>query len=102
MAHPYSQLMLNAVLYLDFDKNWIYRRNITKTTLFVIHTLLLPLWSIFYLVTPDNKLSQKLATPLAKFISHTGSFCWFLFILILSSVQDRLGISLLEISWIGK
>ncbi|PFX26520.1 Short transient receptor potential channel 6 [Stylophora pistillata] len=47
-----------------------------------------------------NKNERKLATPLAKFIRHTGSFCWFLFILVLSSVQDRLGISLLEISWI--
>lgn len=93
--------MLNAVLYQDFDEHWSYRRTITKVAFVVLYTILLPLWSIVYLITPHTKLSQKLATPLAKFLSHTCSFCWFLVILVLSAVQDKLGISLLQISWIG-
>ena len=93
--------MLNAVLYQDFDERWIYRRTITKVAFVLLYMIFLPLWSVVYLLTPHNKLSQKLATPLAKFLSHTCSFCWFLIILILSSVQDTLGISLLQVSWIG-
>jgi len=100
VAHPYSQLMLNAVLYQDFDERWIYRRTITKVAFVLLYMIFLPLWSVVYLLTPHNKLSQKLATPLAKFLSHTCSFCWFLVILVLSSVQDTLGISLLQVSWI--
>ena len=93
--------MLNAVLYQDFDEYWIYRRTITKVAFVLLYMIFLPLWSVVYLLTPHNKLSQKLATPLAKFLSHTCSFCWFLIILVLSSVQDTLGISLLQVSWIG-
>ena len=101
VAHPYSQLMLNAVLYQDFDKRWNQRRAITRLLFVLLYTILFPLWSFVYLITPHNKLSLKLATPLAKFLSHTVSFIWFLVILVLSSVQDTLGISLLTISWIG-
>lgn len=93
--------MLNAVLYQDFDERWIYRRTITKVVFVLLYMIFLPLWSVVYLLTPHNKLSQKLATPLAKFLSHTCSFCWFLIILVLSSIQDTFGISLLQVSWIG-
>jgi len=102
VAHPYCQLMLNAVLYQDFDQKWSRRRAITKLVFFLLYTIFFPLWSIVYLLTPHNKLFQEFATPLAKFLGHTGSFCWFLLILILSLVQDTLGISLLTIWWIGK
>lgn len=101
VAHPYSQLMLNDVLYQDFDKRWSHRRTVTKLLFVLLYTIFLPLWSFVYLITPHNKLSQKLATPLAKFLSHTCSFIWFLLILMLSSIQDSLGISILVISWIG-
>lgn len=94
--------MLNSVLYNQFDEKWQDRRFVVKIFFVLLYALLMPFWAIAYLVTSENILHRKLTTPLAKFISHMISFFWFLSILILSSVQDRLGVSLDEISPIGK
>ena len=100
MAHPYSQLLLNSVLYQD-HKHWENYNAVIKALFGFLFALLLPVWVFVYLLFPNCSLGRLLATPLMKFVSHTGSFCWFLFLLVLSSVRDKLT-SKLEITTLGK
>ena len=102
MAHPYSQLMLNSVLYNEFDRKWQDRRFIIKTLFFLVYTILMPFWCIAYLVTGENILHRKLGTPLAKFMNHMASFLWFEVLLVLSSIQDEMGMTLTQVSPIGR
>ncbi|XP_032221589.1 short transient receptor potential channel 3 [Nematostella vectensis] len=87
VAHPYCQMMLNSVIYGDFH-TW-EKMGVTLKILFaLLFTIFIPVWAIVYFFTPTSCLSQKLATPILKFIMHTGAFGLFLLLLILSSVED--------------
>ncbi|EDO48346.1 predicted protein, partial [Nematostella vectensis] len=86
VAHPYCQMMLNSVIYGDFH-TW-EKMGVTLKILFaLLFTIFIPVWAIVYFFTPTSCLSQKLATPILKFIMHTGAFGLFLLLLILSSIQ---------------
>ncbi|XP_031558505.1 transient-receptor-potential-like protein [Actinia tenebrosa] len=97
VAHPYSQLMLNSVLYKGLY-SWQYRSFITKYLFLSLFFLFFPVWSLFYLMTPHNSLSSMLATPLAKFCANMISFMWFLGLLTYSSMEDKFGGNTMEIS----
>ncbi|XP_044175029.1 short transient receptor potential channel 5-like [Acropora millepora] len=88
VAHPYSQLMLNSVLYNDLE-NWEGLNYVVKMLLGLFFTSLLPLWFLIYFFAPDSHLSQLLKKPFVKFLNHGGSFVWFLALLICSSIQDQ-------------
>lgn len=88
VAHPYSQLMLNSVLYQDLGV-WEDRGFFSKMVFGLLFSSLLPLWALVYFVAPKSNLSQQLEKPFFKFLNHAGSFVWFLALLICSSVQDK-------------
>ncbi|KAK2565951.1 Short transient receptor potential channel 5 [Acropora cervicornis] len=88
VAHPYSQLMLNSVLYNDLEI-WEGLNYVVKMLLGLFFTSLLPLWFLIYFFAPNSHLSQLLKKPFFKFLNHGGSFVWFLALLICSSIQDQ-------------
>ena len=100
MAHPYSQLMLNSVLYNDLE-SWEHRNFVVRMLLGLFLASLLPLSSLIYFLAPNCRPSLWLKKPLFKFLNHSGSFVWFLVLLICSSMQDIFS-SALEFSPLGK
>lgn len=88
VAHPYSQLMLNSVLY-DKLGGWEDSGFLTKLLLGLLLTVSGPLLALCYFLFPNSRISNFLRRPIVKFTSHTGSFCLFLMLLIFSSVQDK-------------
>ena len=88
VAHPYSQLMLNSVLY-DRLGGWEDSGFLTKLILGLLLTVSGPLLALCYFLFPNSRISKLLRRPIVKFTNHTGSFCMFLMLLIFSSVQDR-------------
>ncbi|XP_022789137.1 short transient receptor potential channel 3-like isoform X1 [Stylophora pistillata] len=89
VAHPYSQLMLNSVLYNRLG-GWEDFGFLKKVICSMFLTLLLPVLALFYFLAPNSQVSKMLRKPFFKFVSHAGSFCCFLILLILSSIQDKL------------
>lgn len=100
VAHPYSQLMLNSVLYNRLG-GWEDFGFLKKMVYSVIYTLLLPILALFYFLAPNSQVSKMLRKPFFKFVSHAGSFCSFLILLILSSIQDFL-FDVLQFSVVGR
>lgn len=100
VAHSYSQMMLNSVLYKGFRK-WENYGAIKKIAISITYTVLLPLWSLLFIFCPQHQWSKLLCIPLVKFVAHTGSFCIFLMLLFLSSIQDKLD-NPLQVSFLGK
>ena len=88
VAHPYSQLMLNSVLY-DQLGGWEDSGFLTKLILGLLLTVSGPLLALCYFLLPNSRISKLLRRPIFKFINHTGSFCLFLMLLIFSSIQDQ-------------
>ena len=88
VAHPYSQLMLNSVLY-DQLGGWEDSGFLTKLILGLLLTVSGPLLALCYFFLPNSRISKLLRRPIFKFINHTGSFCLFLMLLIFSSIQDK-------------
>ena len=100
VAHPYSQLMLNSVLYHNLE-NWKDRNLVIKILAGLVFASLLPLWFLIYFFAPNNDLSQRLEKPFYKFVNHGGSSVWFLALLICSSIQDQF-FDVLQYSPLGK
>jgi len=92
--------MLNSVLY-DKLGGWEDFNFFTKMILGLLFTVMLPILALCYFVLPESGISKLLKKPFFKFVSHTGSFLWFLMLLIFSSFQDRF-IDVLEFSPLGK
>ena len=101
MAHPYSQMMLNSVLYDDL-RGYKDLDFLKSTFCFLLLWLMLPFFALCYLVAPKYRISKLLNTPVLKFMSHTASFLWFLVLLILSSIQDKFLGDVFAFSPIGK
>ena len=100
VAHPYSQLMLNSVLYNDLEC-WKDLNLVIKILVGLVFASLLPLWFLIYFFAPNSHLSQLLKKPFFKFVNHGGSSVWFLALLICSSIQDQF-FDVLEYSPLGK
>lgn len=92
--------MLNSVLY-DKLGDWEDFGFLTRVMFGLLLTALLPILALCYFVAPKSRLSKLLKEPFFKFVSHTGSFLWFLVLLILSSIQDKF-FNVLEFSPLGK
>ena len=109
VAHPYSQLRLNIILHTGIPQvtcceslTWRNRSFLSKVIYSVRHMLLLPFLAIIYLLVPSLPLSMAMSKPLVKFLSHTGSFVVFLFLLIISAFQDEFHTRIDTPSIVGK
>ena len=92
--------MLNSVLY-DRLGGWEDFGFLKKVICSMFLTLLLPVFAGFYFLAPNSQVSKMLRKPFFKFVSHVGSFCCFLILLIFSSIQDKL-FDVLKFSFIGR
>ena len=92
--------MLNSVLY-DRLGGWEDFGFLKKVICSILLTLLLPVLVLVYFLAPNSEVSKMLKKPFFKFVSHAGSFCCFLILLIFSSIQDK-WIDVLQFSVIGK
>lgn len=88
IAHPYSQVMLNSVVYRG-TYGWQHFSLATKFVLGMLYTLIMPLCMLGYILTPSNRVTRKLELPLLKLMSHVCSLLWFLALITASAFQDK-------------
>lgn len=100
VAHPYSQLMLNSVIYHEIGKLEMHNF-FTRLLAGLLLITVLPLVILSYLFVSKSELGEVPKKPFFKFVFHSGSFLWFLIMLILSSIQDKFS-NALEFSVLGK
>lgn len=88
IAHPYSQVMLNSVVYKGSGR-WHHLSFATKFLLVLLYALAMPLCMLGYIFTPANRLTKKMETPLCKLMSQASSVLWFLALVSMSAFQDE-------------
>lgn len=107
VAHPYSQLQLNETIYRDIYKifscepSWRQFGLFCKVLYGIRHILLLPFLTLMYVFFSKTELGRGMKSPMVKYISHTGSFCIFILLLMLASFQDKLKMNVAEPTVLG-
>ena len=111
VAHPYSQMQLNNVLYKENISNMCFRMCLNswpkrpfaiKMAYLFKHTVLLPILALIYVLLPSSTVSEYMQIPIVKFLSHMGSFVVFLLLLTISSFQDKFDESVQTPSIVGR
>ena len=87
IAHPYSQVMLNAVVYKG-NAGWYQLSFPIKLVLVTLYTIFMPLCMLAYMLTPTNRFTKKLEIPMFKLMSQASSVLWFLALVTMSAFQD--------------
>ena len=88
IAHPYSQVMLNSVVYKG-KSGWYQLSFPIKLVLVTLYTIFMPLCMLAYMLTPTNRFTKKLEIPLFKLMSQASSVIWFLALVTMSAFQDK-------------
>ena len=88
IAHPYSQVMLNSVVYKG-TSGWHQLSFPIKLVLVTLYTIFMPLCILGYMLTPINRFTKKLEIPLFKLMNQASSVLWFLALVTMSSFQDK-------------
>ena len=88
IAHPYSQVMLNSVVYKG-TSGWHPLSFPIKLVLVMLYTIFMPLCMLGYMLTPTNRFTKKLEIPLLKLMSQASSVVWFLVLITMSAFQDK-------------
>ena len=88
IAHPYSQVMLNSVVYKG-TSGWHQLSFPTKLSLVMLFSIFMPLCMLGYMLTPTNRFTKKLEIPLFKLMSQASSVLWFLVLVTMSAFQDK-------------
>ncbi|KAJ7377796.1 hypothetical protein OS493_026363 [Desmophyllum pertusum] len=88
IAHPYSQVMLNSVVYKG-TSGWHKLSFPVKLVLVMLYTLFMPLCMLGYMLTPTNRVTKKLEIPLFKLMSQASSVIWFLVLVTTSAFEDK-------------
>lgn len=88
IAHPYSQVMLNSVVYRGTNR-WNNFSSFRRFFLAFLYTLIMPLCMMGYMLTPSNGVTEKLEFPLYKLLSHVSSMIWLLVLVTLSAFEDK-------------
>ncbi|XP_068688467.1 short transient receptor potential channel 4-like [Montipora foliosa] len=88
IAHPYSQVMLNSVVYRGTHQ-WNHFSSLKRFFLALLYSLLMPLFMLGFILTPSNRVTKKLEMPLYKLLSHVSSTMWFLALVTMSAFQDK-------------
>uniref|UniRef100_A0A0N5CG21 ANK_REP_REGION domain-containing protein n=1 Tax=Strongyloides papillosus TaxID=174720 RepID=A0A0N5CG21_STREA len=84
VAHPNCQKLLTALWYdkLPFFSN---RNLIYKLLIIIAVSIAYPILAVSYLIAPKSCIGSFIKKPFIKFICHSASYCYFLFLLILAS-----------------
>nr|CDP91278.1 BMA-TRP-2, isoform f [Brugia malayi] len=84
VAHPNCQQLLSAIFY-DGLPGFRDRRIITKMLIILGVSIASPLLAIIYLIAPKSSFGEFARRPFIKFLCHSASYCFFLFLLILAN-----------------
>ncbi|ESN98767.1 hypothetical protein HELRODRAFT_66730 [Helobdella robusta] len=93
VSHANCQQLLASIWYeglLGFRRRHI----IFKVLLTIIVSLLFPILSLIYIISPKSQAGQFMRRPFIKFICHSASYMTFLSLLILASQRIKSIISL--------
>ncbi|VDK81838.1 unnamed protein product [Onchocerca ochengi] len=84
VAHPNCQQLLSAIFYEGLPG---FRDHHFATKLLIILgvSIASPLLAIIYFVAPKSTFGKFARRPFIKFLSHSASYCFFLFLLILAN-----------------
>ena len=88
IAHPYSQVMLNSVVYKG-TSGWHQLPFHIKVVLVMLYSIFMPLCMLGYMLTPTNRITKKLEIPLFKLLTQASSVLWFLVLVTMSAFQDQ-------------
>ncbi|XP_068733231.1 short transient receptor potential channel 4-like [Montipora capricornis] len=88
IAHPYSQVMLNSVVYRGTHR-WNRFSSLKKFFLAFLYSILMPLCMVGYILTPSNRVTKKLEKPLYKLLGQVSSTMWLLALVTMSAFQDK-------------
>ncbi|KAF1763462.1 hypothetical protein GCK72_011728 [Caenorhabditis remanei] len=84
VAHPNCQQLLLDIWYEGVESvrctNFIY-----KLIFYLLGMMSFPLFSLVYLLAPHSSMGQFAKKPFIKFLSHSGSYIFFLILLIMAS-----------------
>uniref|UniRef100_F1KU57 Transient receptor potential-gamma protein n=1 Tax=Ascaris suum TaxID=6253 RepID=F1KU57_ASCSU len=84
VAHPNCQQLLAAIFYEGIPG--FRNRHIVFKVLFIICvSISFPILSIVYIAAPKSSIAEFTRKPFIKFLCHSASYCFFLFLLILAS-----------------
>ncbi|VDD91060.1 unnamed protein product [Enterobius vermicularis] len=84
VAHPNCQQLLAAIFYEGLP-GFRNRHIILKVLLILLVSISFPFLSLIYIVAPKSSVSEFTRKPFIKFLCHSASYCFFLFLLILAS-----------------
>ncbi|TKR67906.1 hypothetical protein L596_023980 [Steinernema carpocapsae] len=84
VAHPSCQQLLAAIWY-DGLPGFRNRHILYKLFLILSVAVSFPILSIMYLIAPKSCIGNLSRKPFIKFLCHSASYCFFLFLLILAS-----------------
>jgi hypothetical protein len=91
VAHPLNQQLLNNAVYSGVPRKIYGMPFKYKIPLFLLYTVIFPLLVLFYIVIPDNWVSEMMKTPYFKFISHISQFIMFQCLIAASALRDTRG-----------
>ncbi|VDK46077.1 unnamed protein product [Anisakis simplex] len=84
VAHPNCQQLLASIFY-EGVPGFRNRHFLFKVLLILCVSVSFPILSIVYLIAPKSSIAEITRKPFIKFLCHSASYCFFLFLLILAS-----------------
>eukprot|EP00057_Strongylocentrotus_purpuratus_P027857 XP_011682331.1 PREDICTED: transient-receptor-potential-like protein [Strongylocentrotus purpuratus] len=84
VAHPHTQQLLASIWYEGLP-GWRRRNWFVKSLICCALICLFPLMAIYYLIFPRTPVGTLLRSPFMKFLNHSASFIFFLFLLVMAS-----------------
>ncbi|VDM98542.1 unnamed protein product [Thelazia callipaeda] len=84
VAHPNCQQLLSAIFYKGLP-GFRDRHIILKVLIILGVSLASPVLAVIYLIAPKSSVAEFARQPFIKFLCHSASYCFFLFLLILAS-----------------
>ena len=88
IAHPFSQLMLNYVVYRKYPQ---FRDTslLIKYFMSLLLTAMFPVWTFCYLFLPNGHVTRLMRTPLLKYGVFMGSYLIFLMLISFTVFQPE-------------
>uniref|UniRef100_A0A8C4RV01 Short transient receptor potential channel 2-like n=1 Tax=Erpetoichthys calabaricus TaxID=27687 RepID=A0A8C4RV01_ERPCA len=85
VAHPICQQVLSSIWCGNLS-GWRGSHTLWKLLVSVGIFITMPFLCLIYWIAPKSKVGQILKIPVIKFLLHSGSYLWFLIILLLESI----------------
>ncbi|KAM3723050.1 Transient receptor potential-gamma protein [Dirofilaria immitis] len=89
VAHPNCQQLLSAIFYEGLP-GFRDRHIVTRMLIILGVSITSPLLAIIYLIAPKSSFGKFARRPFIKFLSHSVSYCFFLFLIILANQRINL------------